>query len=201
MLTSPFVLGLDLDECVAGYIAGVRPLFAERLGLPESAFPEPTSWDLHKSGWPIRDQEHFTELHDWAVLERDLFSTMPVIEGASEALWQLSDAGVHIRIITHRLITKRGHGKVVGDTAAWLERNNIPYRGLCFEGYKADLACDLYIDDSPRNILALRRARHDAICFDASSNRQVPGARAHNWAEVVEMVLGRMEARALFSLD
>ena len=34
--------------------------------------------------------------------------------------WRLSDAGVWIRIITHRLYVNWGHQEAVSDTVAWL---------------------------------------------------------------------------------
>ena len=53
---------------------------------------------------------------------------MPVIPGASEVLWRLSDQGIWIRIISHRLYVNWGHATAAGDTADWLDRANIPYR-------------------------------------------------------------------------
>ena len=61
---------------------------------------------------------------------------MPVVPGAAEALWRLSDAGVWIRLITHRLYANWGHAVAVADTVAWLDEAGIPYRDLCFLGDK-----------------------------------------------------------------
>ena len=69
-------------------------------------------------------------------MEQGLYSTMPLIPGAAEAIQKLSDAGAHIRIVTHRLIFGGWHQKVVSDTAAWLEASRIPYMSLCFTGLK-----------------------------------------------------------------
>ena len=43
-----------------------------------------------------------------------MIRTMPVIEGAADALWRLSDAGIWLRIITHRLYVNWAHERAVG---------------------------------------------------------------------------------------
>ena len=63
----------------------------------------------------------------------------PPIPGAAEALWRLSDAGVWIRIITHRLCVNWGHAIAVADTVEWLDRTGIPYRDICFLGRKPEV--------------------------------------------------------------
>ena len=117
---------------------------------------------------------------------------MPVVEGCAEALWRLSDAGVWIRIITHRLVVHWGHQIAVGDTVAWLDANNIPYRDLCFLGRKPEVEADLYVDDAPHNVEALRAAGNQVIVFDQPYNGDVPGLRARTWADVEDITLARM---------
>ncbi len=85
-----------------------------------------------------------------------MFRTMPVVPGAAEALWRLSDAGVWIRLITHRLYANWGHAVAVADTVAWLDEHAIPYRDLCFLGDKPQVEADAYVDDAPHNVEALR---------------------------------------------
>ena len=109
---------------------------------------------------------------------------MPVIDGCAEALWRLSDAGVWIRIITHRLYVNWGHHEAVADTVAWLDEHGIPYRDLCFLGAKPEVQADLYIDDAPHNIEALRAAGNEVIAFAQPYNADVGGLRAATWDEV-----------------
>ncbi|HSP27957.1 MAG TPA: hypothetical protein VLN74_05360 [Ilumatobacteraceae bacterium] len=123
-----------------------------------------------------------------AVMEYDMFRTMEVIEGAADTLWRLSDAGVWIRIITHRLYVNWGHEKAVGDTAAWLDANRIPYRDLCFLGAKPEADADVYIDDAPHNVEQLRALGNTTIVFDQPYNRSLDGPRASSWAEVEALV-------------
>ena len=132
-----------------------------------------------------------------------MFRTMPVIDGAADALWRLSDAGIWIRIITHRLYVHWGHEKAIADTAAWLDANRIPYRDLCFLGAKPQVEADVYIDDAPHNIAELRAAGNTVIVYEQPYNRSIQtGPRARTWADVEEVVtqlaaehLGRFEAQ------
>ena len=118
-----------------------------------------------------------------------MFRTMPVIEGAADAQWRLSDAGIWIRIITHRLYVHWWHDKAVADTAAWLDANQIPYRDLCFLGAKPQVEADAYIDDAPHNIEQLRSDGNTVISFAHPYNREITdGPRAESWNEVEEIV-------------
>jgi 5'(3')-deoxyribonucleotidase len=127
-------------------------------------------------------------------MEHDMFRTMEVIEGAADALWRLSDAGVWIRIITHRLYVNWGHEKAVGDTAAWLDANRIPYRDLCFLGAKPEADADAYIDDAPHNVEQLRALGNTTIVFDQPYNRSLDGPRASSWVEVEAIVADLVSA-------
>ena len=198
-----FVLGVDLDGVCADYTGTFRSFVAAELGIDPASMGEQRSWRFEEcEGWGVRDHQHFSALHQKAVMDARMFATMDEIDGASDALWALSDAGVYIRIITHRLVVNWGHDIAVSDTVAWLQtprpdgRPRIPYRDVCFCAKKADVGADLYIDDAPHNIVALRGARNEAMCFDAPYNRHVPGLRAADWADVVRIVEERLDERS-----
>ena len=127
-----FVFGVDLDNVCADYTAGFKEFVAAETGKDPSELGPITQWGYQE--WGLGDSD-FMDLHAKAVanhMHRDL----PQIDGAAEALWRLSDAGVWIRVITHRLYTNWSHETVVSDTVAWLDKNKIPYRDLCFLGAK-----------------------------------------------------------------
>jgi beta-phosphoglucomutase-like phosphatase (HAD superfamily) len=46
----------------------------------------------------------------------------------------------------------------------------------------------IYIEDSEKNIRALRDAGHKCIIFTNSTNRHMEGLRANTWDEVEEIV-------------
>ena len=188
---SEFVLGVDLDGVCADHTAGFRRVVSLERGIDEAELGEQLSWDYGE--WGL-DRADFEELHRRAVLEHRMFATMPVVPGAAEALWRLSDAGVWIRLITHRLYTNWGHQVAVSDTVGWLDRHAIPYRDLCFLGNKPQVEADAYVDDAPHNIEALRGAGAPAIVFAQPYNADVPGPRAAGWTEVEAWVREVMAA-------
>ncbi len=183
-----FILGVDLDGVVADHTRRFREILADIRGVDPETFTLERSWDFGE--WGLGPDE-YPAMHRVAVMEHDMFRTMPPIEGAADALWRLSDAGVWIRIITHRLYVHWGHEKAVADTAAWLDANRIPYRDLCFLGAKPQAEADCYIDDAPHNVEELRAYGNTVIVFDQPYNRAIGGLRARSWPEV-EAIVGEL---------
>ena len=182
-----FILGVDLDGVVGNHTHRFREIMAELRGVEPETMPLDRSWDFHEWGFAPGEYAHY---HRIAVMEHDMFRTMPIMDGAADALWRLSDAGVWIRIITHRLYVHWGHEKAIADTAAWLDANKVPYRDLCFLGAKPQVEADAYIDDAPHNIEQLRNAGNTVITFEQPYNRDFPGEpRAQTWADVEEIVM------------
>lgn len=190
MPNGSFVLGVDLDGVCADHTVAFRAIVADELGVDPESLPLQRSWGFNE--WGLGDGD-FERLHRIAVLQRRMFRDMPVVSGAPEALWRLSDAGIWIRIITHRLYVNWGHAIAIADTAEWLDRQRLPYRDICFLGAKPEVEADLYIDDAPHNIEALRAHGNEVIAFAQPYNEGVAGPRASSWAEVEELV---MEAAA-----
>jgi 5'(3')-deoxyribonucleotidase len=190
-MSGAFLLGVDLDGVCGDYTAAFRQVVAAERGIDPSELAEQRSWDFAE--WGLSSDE-FHQLHRAAVLEHRMFRTMPVMPGAADALWRLSDAGMWIRLITHRLYVNWGHAVVLEDTAAWLDTSGIPYRDICFLGQKPEVEADVYVDDAPHNIEALRAEGNLAIVFDQPYNTGVEGPRARDWAEVERLVLEAMAA-------
>ena len=194
-----FVLCVDLDGVVADYETAFRKIVALELGLDEEEMGPQLQWDFSGSKWGIKDRDHYLALHTKAVSEHRMFENMPAIEGASDALWRLSDAGVWVRIVTHRLVVKNTYQNAVADTVSWLEKPRpdgrplVPYRDICFIGAKRDVGGDAYIDDAPHNVVALREAGYDVIVMDAGYNRDLDGPRARNWDDVERIVMAKMD--------
>jgi 5'(3')-deoxyribonucleotidase len=181
----PFVFGVDLDGVCGDYTAAFREVAAEELGVAPESLPLERSWDFREWGFGAGDYER---IHRVAVLERRILRDLPIIDGAAESLWRLSDAGVWIRIITHRLYVNWSHATAVTDTVAWLDEARIPYRDICFLGAKPEVEADAYVDDGPHNVVALRELGNEVIVFDQPYNRHLDGPRARTWHEVEEIV-------------
>ncbi len=188
-----FVLGVDLDGVCADYTTAFAEVVAAERKCDIADLPWARSWSFEE--WHLDEVGGFDRLHRLAVLDRRMFRTMPPMEGCADALWRLSDAGVWIRIVTHRLVVNWGHQVAVADTVAWLDANGIPYRDLCFLGAKPEVEADCYVEDAPHNVEALRGAGNDVIVFDQPYNAGVDDPRAASWDEVERAVLDRMERR------
>lgn len=188
MTSGIFVLGLDLDGVCADYTGGFRAHVARSLGVSAASLPDPVSWNYSECGWGIESTDHYLALHAEAVAA-GLFRELAPLSGVTDALWRLSDAGIRIRVITHRLFISGSHAASAADTVAWLEQHRLPYWDLCFMADKPQVGADLYLDDSPANIAAFRAAGLPALTFDQPYNRHLDGPRVHDWAEAAEVVL------------
>jgi 5'(3')-deoxyribonucleotidase len=184
-----FVLGVDLDGVVADFYSGLRPIAAEWLGIPADELPLEVSYGL--SEWGLDAVGGYEDLHRFAVTQRELFRKLEPMPGAPAALRRISQDDVRIRIITHRLYVKYFHEQAVTQTTAWLEHHGIPYWDLCFMKDKAAVGADLYVEDSPANVEALRADGHETIVFRNSTNRHIAAPAAATWAEVEELVADR----------
>jgi len=187
-----FVLAVDLDGVCADHAAAFARVVAAERGIDPAELVAQRTWNFHE--WGLTDDD-FDRFHRLGVLEHRMFRHMPVVTGAAESLWRLSDAGVWIRIVTHRLYANWGHAIAVGDTVEWLDTVGIPYRDLCFLGRKPEVEADLYVEDAPHNLDELAAAGNQVVIFDQPYNQEVPGRRARDWAEVEAMVTEARLAR------
>jgi len=188
-----FILGVDLDGVVADYEKAFARISGEILNLGPEHFPQADNWSFVQSNWPFETEEQFRSIHSQAVEKYNMFRNLPVIQGASEALWRLSDGGVRIRIVTHRLVVNNIHAVAVGDTVTWLDENNIPYRDICFVRDKADVGADMYVDDGPSNILSLQEAvgKNNVLIYNQLYNQHLAGLRVKNWEDLISEVSNR----------
>lgn len=182
-----FVLGVDLDGVVADFYGRLRGIAAEYLGVPIETLPEKVRYGLPE--WKLSRAGGYEALHRFAVTQRDLFKQLDPLPGAPAVLRRLSAKNIRIRIITHRLYIKFFHLETVRQTTEWLDNHGIPYWDLCFMKDKAAVGADLYIEDSPGNIEALRASGHETIVFTNSTNLELRGPRADSWDEVERLVL------------
>jgi 5'-nucleotidase len=189
-MSSGFILGVDLDGVCGDYTETFRQVVAEDRGVDPESLSLTRSWDF--SEWGITSPDEFDRLHRLAVLEHRMFRHMRPMPGVAESLWRLSDAGVWIRIITHRLYVNWGHAVAVADTVAWLDDTGIPYRDICFLGAKPEVEAHTYVDDAVHNVEGLRAAGNHVIVYDAPYNRGLDGPRAHSWSEVEALVTDRV---------
>ena len=162
-----FVLGLDLDGTCADFYGRMREIAAVYTKQALADLPTDVEWSL--SNWGIGEDD-YENFHRYAVVEHQLFETMPPLPGAPEALDRLAKEGIRIRIITHRLILSSLHEMTVLQSVRWLDAHHIPYWDLCFMREKDDVNADLYVEDAPHNVLRLQEAGADVVVFANSTN-------------------------------
>jgi beta-phosphoglucomutase-like phosphatase (HAD superfamily) len=57
---------------------------------------------------------------------------------------------------------------------------------------KAAVGADLYLEDSPENIIALRAGGHETIVVRNSTNRDLPAPGAESWDEIETLIRERV---------
>lgn len=180
------IVGVDLDGVCADFYTRMREIAAEWLERPLEDLTPDVSFGLPE--WGLKNIEQYNSLHRFAVTQRELFKTAPMIPGARRHLRLLSDEGARIRIITHRLFIHYFHRIAVEQTIDWLDANGIPYWDLCFMKDKEQVGADVYVDDSPANIERLRSKNLYTICFANSTNQETPEPRAKSWEHAYRLI-------------
>src|ERR1043165_7111993 len=104
------VLGVDLDGVVANFYAGFLPIVAEWRGVAPESLPTTVSYGLAE--WGL-DRYSYEQVHRFGVVQRELFRKLEPMPGAPAALRRISQQGVRIRIITHRLYINYIHEQAV----------------------------------------------------------------------------------------
>jgi 5'(3')-deoxyribonucleotidase len=186
-----FILGVDLDGVVGDFYGAMREICAEWLGRDVAELTPQVSFGLEE--WEIGEFGGYDRLHRFAVTQKDIYRTMRPIHEAPAVLRKLSAQGIRIRIITHRLFLKYSHKTSITQTVEWLDKHDVPYWDLCFMNDKGAVGANLYIDDAPQNVTALRKMGARTIVFSNSTNHDVAGPRADTWQDVFRMVLDARE--------
>lgn len=183
-------IGVDIDGVMYQWSKTARYMLREI--LPNSPYTkdgplgtESTSWDY------IMDnvsKEHWRWLWSEGV-RLGLFRHGHLYPGTIKAIRQLADIGDVI------LITSRPDEAVV-DTAAWVDYNRLPVKGLHVLGrnqLKSDVQpqCDIYIDDKSENCIDLVANTKAVVCMpDREWNQDttpVGAIRTYGWDEFVEL--------------
>ncbi|MDR2069705.1 MAG: 5'-nucleotidase [Spirochaetaceae bacterium] len=196
---SSFILGVDLDGVVGDFYGTMRIIAAEWLNKPVEALTEEVGYGLDE--WGIAEYGGYDRLHRFAVTQRNLFRDMKPIRDAPAVLRKLSNHGIRIRIITHRIFIKYSHRTSITQTVDWLDSYDIPYWDLCFMNDKGAVGAHVYIDDAPSNISRLREHGCRTIVFTNSTNRTLPGPRADSWQDVERLVMDAREEWRTGTLD
>jgi 5'(3')-deoxyribonucleotidase len=196
---STFIFGVDLDGVVGDFYGAMRRIAAEWLDKPLESLSREVSYGL--SEWGIAEYGGYDRLHRFAVTQRNIYRDMEPIQDAPATLRKLSQHGIRIRIITHRLFLKYSHRISITQTVDWLDSYDIPYWDICFMNDKGAVGAHVYLDDAPENVQKLRDQGCRTIVFTNSTNRGIPGPRADSWLDVERLVMDAQEEWTTGTLD
>lgn len=192
MKNKEFIVGLDLDGCVADFYDQIRQFYSEWSGKSLEELPSEVTYGMPE--WGLNPDE-YKRLHRYSVRQKRLFDVVTPIQGAPQAIRELSNAGIRIRIITHRLFVPYFHAQAASQTIMWLEKHGIPYRDLCLIEDKAAVSADIYVEDTEKNVQAIQDAGRDVICFTNSTNRKFDAKlRAGSWDDAKEIILSKYKS-------
>lgn len=149
-------VGVDLDGVVADFTGGWIELYNAEFGASLHT-DQVTGWDAPAELTTFRSM---TEFWRWARTAgsdgRSLFASLRPYPRAVDGLRRLLHEA-HVAIIT----TKPGWA--IPDTLGWLAALDLPLREVHITSDKPAVACDIYVEDSPKQLRALRRHRPDAV--------------------------------------
>lgn len=171
-------IGVDIDGVLRDLCDSL--LVQYHKDFPNHEVEAITRWDLHHF-FPVGKMIY---PYAFDVKAKEVFEDAEPYPGAYAAMVALKERGHEIIYVTTQPRGKEIH------TLNWLLKHCFPYDGLVFTGIKDITNCDVYIDDGPHNIKALRDAGRLAFCFDQPWNRAVAGERVKSLQEFVEVVDG-----------
>ncbi|QSB16960.1 hypothetical protein JQS43_12215 [Natronosporangium hydrolyticum] len=144
-------LGIDLDGVVADFDNCWLDRYHSEFGGERMSTP--IEWDgLHRL-------THFPDMPafwDWVRLRR-IFRQLEPIPGALAGLRSLAADGHDIVIISAKF------DWAIPETLEWIAEHRLPTREIHFRGDKHEVACDVYLDDSPIALPNFVKERPEAL--------------------------------------
>lgn len=167
-------IGVDLDGVGYAWDKTARFLLKWHHGWD---LPESQTWDSIQEAV---DKDAWQWLWSDAITKHGLYRHGHLLKGFKEAMDAL-DARHDVVILTAR------PSKARQDTLAWLSYHQIPTKEVHILGKepKSSIACDVYIDDGPHNVVELVENRPEAkvICWSRPYNSAVTkyDLRTNDW--------------------
>ena len=177
-------LGVDIDGVLADYNLELKIWAADQ--WPELG----VDIDKHIHKW-YKDGKGYPGIHTQFVTKGNGFKELSAIQQAPFYMNKLYKKH-YIHIITSRLHPDHP-SSTVSDTIKWLDEHSIKYHAITFldgKGNKADIDCDLYVDDSPKVIKRLKEADKNYIFFanEYSSPHFNFKHKATSWIDLYDQI-------------
>lgn len=174
-------LGIDIDGVLADFSGHWQRTYEAWFGvtLPPEALE---MWDGHIEHTHFQSEADFW---NWVDAVPRFWETMPLIDGAAGAFYQLVTLGHSVVLITNR------HEKARGATEAWARRVLPSVWTPVIHHVKGDKSvvdAQLYIDDRRERIEQLRKNRRKVVRFRQPWNSGSGDLSAGSWADVLRIV-------------
>ncbi len=188
----PLRIGIDLDECVYPFSRVLGDYITDTTGRKRSQMPAPTRWSFYED-WGYTT-EQFLKFFEDAVDKGIMFAEGAPILGSLETLRNLKRDGHTLHIVTDRFVGRRSQEL----TGYWLQSRHVPFDTLTFAKDKTIVPTDVFIDDKPSNVDALREAGCSAYLYNRHRDDQWQHpALVDSWEafeQVVDALVFRQQA-------
>jgi 5'(3')-deoxyribonucleotidase len=173
---------IDTDEVLRQFINRLITVYKHY--YPDHEIKEITEWKLAPF-FPIGDKitDFYSGEHSYSIY----FNADP-FEGAKEFIDTLKSMG-------HDIIIVSSQPSVSAEryTLDWYNWNDIYYDAISFMNKKRSknkwlIEGDIYLDDSPENIIELRKQGKRAVYFTRKWNENYPGERVSSFQEFIDLV-------------
>jgi uncharacterized HAD superfamily protein len=193
-------LGIDIDGVIRDLYIPLKKMFQKEFEgfIRVKDISDWNDYRIHKffylHGEPIKEQQF---KYYWFVkFAKEIY--LDKSKPYSHAVKYINDLYANYQII---LISSQPNSQTMKYTLEWLDKYAILYDELHFTQYgqKEKVKCDLYLDDSPSEITALRKHNENAWYFDQPWNRttETPSSdfmqRVWGWQDYARKVRRRFQ--------
>ena len=188
-------VGIDLDHVVYPFTDVVAHYVHEATGRPLDELGPSTRWEFYVDwGYSL---DEFLRLFAEGVDAGCIFGRGGPLPGAVPALRTLKALGHSLHVVTDRSVGRCSQAS----TEAWLAEHHVPYDSVTYTSDKTVVRTEVFIDDRPENVLALREAECAAFLFTTGRDDQMgfrPDWVVRTWEDFVAQV-GAVERRRRMS--
>jgi hypothetical protein len=173
-------IGVDIDDVIYPWCKAAQEA-CERAGI--TGGNTITRWDFHEDYGITREQL-------WEVLEREYRRGMLMVErpipGSVRALEMVIALGHEVHLVTARGFEPQNAEMVRSDTLWWLSMLEVPHHSVTFTRDKWTVPCDVYLDDSPKHVRALRNRGLHALLIEAPHNGDAHDLDHMRWPSLLD---------------
>jgi 5'-nucleotidase len=181
-------VGLDLDGVCCDYVAYLGA-FLLRSG--RGPLPVPVTYRLRE--W-FDTEEGRIAAHKAAVAD-GLHRDAPPVAGATTGVAALRALGASVVAVTGRGSYGEDRAEVVRNIAVWGRRHRITFDGVHCGRPKSAAGCDVYVDDAPDDVAALRDAGCLTVVFGQPWNEDLVPPRAAGWHDLPDVLVALLGPR------